>query len=587
LGYLCAYYRLARDVQNYRQTIKRLTDQADSNPRDAVSCAEDLFLNNAPDQAMSVLLQHHEYLHASNFLASRLQIREALDLPGQAEQHQPAEAIKIKARTIGTLHFIGRTDQARQLLAEVLKENRLRNDFSTWVHIVEGARQLGMTKEADEYAALALEKATAQDPLGSLFESLRLGNGSAASLWWQFLRQQYSQQTASESLRQLRSIFDQSISRDELEKLDEAARRYAVDLPAVEREPWQETVADTLVALDRKDLANKWISRLEDASSSTGALIHAGDFRAKNKDWPAAARDYDKAWERDRTQAAALFLKGWAVVQGGNPNDGKSMMELAHRLPLGGESGRYALYEVMVRHKLAEDAHRELDLILRATPPRSWERNEALRRTAEELAAKGDPLAAATMWEQAFLSNLTNNVSFMEPWANIVVPALIGKTRALGLIKTGRIDAALAEAKLALDEAPADADALIELVDALDKSAHKPQADALYAQHTAIYRKMVAEYPNSGPLHNQLSWAQVMCHRELDDALVNGKRAVELEPTSTASLDTLTEVYFARGDFPDAIQQIKRCIELEPKVERHRRQLERFKAALSSTTKPS
>jgi hypothetical protein len=583
LGYLASYYRLAGDQKKFDDTVTQLVDHARQSPEDYLTCSENLFLNSRPAQAISILLEHKDFLHASNFLASRLQFPEALKLPKEAEEHQPAEAIKVKARTAGTLQFIGHVDEAKKMLAEVVAENQFRNDFSAWASVVEAAMQLGQPKQADEYAALALEKATAQDPLIGVFESLRIGDPSAAEQWWQFLHQQYSDQTVAKTLRQLRSIFDRTISKDELKTLVEAARRYAVDLPAAGREPWQETVADTLVAAGHEDLAAEWITRLEDPSASPAALIHAGDLQAVHKDWLAAARDYDKAWQRDRTLAAALFLRGWALTQGGNEKEGAPLMAMAHRLPLGGESGRYALYEALVHHKLMDDAARELELILHATPPRSWERNEALRRSAEDLAGKGEYLPAANMWEQAFLANLTHNVSFVEPWANLVVPALISKTRAQGLIKAGRIDAGLAEAKLAMDDTPGDADALIDLVNAMDKSGHKPEADAFYASQTGLYRKAITDYPNSGPLHNQLAWAQVMCHRELDDALKNGKRAVELEPSSTASIDTLAEVYFARGDSADAAAQMKRCIELEPRVERHRRQLARFQGSQPTT----
>jgi tetratricopeptide (TPR) repeat protein len=131
-----------------------------------------------------------------------------------------------------------------------------------------------------------------------------------------------------------------------------------------------------------------------------------------------------------------------------------------------------------------------------------------------------------------------------------------------------------------MHQVPADADALIEMVNALDKAGHKTEADGLYQEQTKIYRQFTQDYPNSGPAHNQLAWAQVMCHRELDDALKNAQRAVELEPANTASIDTLAEVYFARGDAKDAVAQMQKCIELEPKVERHRQQLARFSNAV-------
>jgi hypothetical protein len=581
LGYLCAYYRLAGDQKNADATAAQIIQRAASAPQDYEPCAENLFLNDHPEQALAVLAQHDDFLQLSNYLAPRLQFAEALNLPRQADQGQAAAALQVKARTVGTLLFLGQTQQARDMMTGVVAENRIRNDFETWVALVESARESGLKREADEFAVAALEKATRESPLAMLFDKLRLGDDTAVVQWWQFFRQQNHDEPVAETLHRLHALFDGAVPEPELEKLSEMAHRYAVDLPVAERAAFEQTVADTLAAAGRDDLASKWIERLE--GSGILALIHAGDYRADRKDWAVAARDYDRAWEHDRTRADALYLRGWALSQAGQAQEGANLMQRARELPLGSGSARFELAETLSRHKLKDEARKQLELVLQITPPRSWERNEALRRSAEDLAADGHELLAAERWDRAFLQNLANTISFSQPWANVIVPALVHKTRAVGLIKGGHLDAALAEANLSLTEAPGDADAVIELVNALDATGHRPEADAFYAAHTAQYRKLIETYPHSGPLHNQLAWAQVMCHRELDEALTNGKLAVELEPTSTASMDTLAEVYFARHDPAKAAAQMQNCISLEPKVERHRAQLARF---LAATTQP-
>jgi len=155
------------------------------------------------------------------------------------------------------------------------------------------------------------------------------------------------------------------------------------------------------------------------------------------------------------------------------------------------------------------------------------------------------------------------------------------------MIQSGDVEGGLKEARVTLDMVPADADTLIDIVNALDKLNHKVEGDELYRQHTDYYRGLTKEYPRSGPAHNQLAWAQVMCHRDLDDALANAKKAVELEPTSTASIDTLAEVYFAKHDAKSAVEQMEKCVELEPTVARHRQQLARFqKAVAAAATQP-
>lgn len=586
LGYLCTYYRLAGDEQNFRKTADKLVERADAAPQDFAFCAENLFLNGLPDRGEQILLAHKDYLTASCYLAPRLELTKALELPELAQKGQPAEVQKVRLRTVEALHFTGDNQKARQILDDAARENKLRNDPVVWTLLIESALQMGQQALAEQYFVDILTKATNQDPLAWVFEKMRIENGQAAALWWQFLRHEHPGDPVAQTLKDLRTIFARRVKDAELTKLAAAAEKYLPELQPVEREGWQEAVGDVLAKNGQTDLAVQWFSRLASSSGNPRVLIHAGDFQADRQNWTAAAALYEAAWERDYTRASALFLRGWALSQAGHSEEGRVMMEDADRLPLGSEVTRRELMEAMKRHNLDDAVRHEVDLILSLTPPRSFERNETMRDAAELAAAKLDYAGAVGYWERAFLGNLTNATSFLEPWANVVVPALIHKVRTLDMIQSGKMDAAVKEAKLTLEMVPADADALIDIVNAMDKAGHKTEAEALYRGQVDYYRKLTTDYPRSGPAHNQLSWAQVMCHRDLDDALKNANRAVELEPTSTASLDTLAEVYFAKGDARRAAEQMQKCVDLEPAVPRHRQQLARFQKAVGEATQP-
>lgn len=587
LGFLCAYYRLAGDRPNYESMVQRLVTRGQQVQGDLGYCVENLCLNDKPDEAVELLLREDDYLDAANFLAPRLKFREALALPERARRKKPADVLVLKARSVAAMHFVGKVEDARRTLAETAAENRLANDFATWVYLVDGARVLGLDEQADEYCCQALDTAKVRTQFPWLFEKMRFGDGHAAVKWWQFVRQVRRTQSTRQKLALMHAIFDQTIGGKELDSLLDEARGYAQQFADPQREDWLTTVADTLAGLGRSDLAGQLLRRLVEGSGDPQILIRAGDLEASQGHWEDAADDYDRAWQRDPTDAAALFLRGWSTAHAGRVAEGRPMMELAHRLPLGSEVARHALLDVLLRHKLVDDVRRECELIIKTTAPRSWEKNDALRHLAEDAATRGDELTAANLWERAFLDNESNSISFLEPWANVIVPALIHRTRALGLIKSGKPAEAVREARLSLDECPADADVLIDTVNALDQSGHKAEADELFAYQSGVYRKLAGDFPESGAALNQLAWAQVKCGRELDQALDNAKRAVDLEPGSTASLDTLAEVFFARGDVAAAIQQIKRCIELEPKVERHHKQLERFESAAHPATAPT
>jgi Flp pilus assembly protein TadD len=165
------------------------------------------------------------------------------------------------------------------------------------------------------------------------------------------------------------------------------------------------------------------------------------------------------------------------------------------------------------------------------------------------------------------------------------MPALIHRARALGLMRAGDLAAATRETDLAMSYSPSDADSVIAFVNELDRLGKKPEADDVYRRHSAPYRALCESHPNSAQLHNQLAWAEAKCRRDLDDALAHARRAVELDPKSTACLDTLAETHFQRGEVQNAIEIMNRCIEMEPKDKHHQEQLERFNKALRAEKK--
>jgi Flp pilus assembly protein TadD len=160
------------------------------------------------------------------------------------------------------------------------------------------------------------------------------------------------------------------------------------------------------------------------------------------------------------------------------------------------------------------------------------------------------------------------------------MPALIHRARAQGLLRAGDVAGGLREGELAMRYSPSDSDSVIAVVAELDRLGKKSEAEAFYQKYSSPYRALCEAHPNSAQAHNQLAWTKAKCRRELGDALVHAKRAVELDGKNTACIDTLAETYFQRGEITNAIEQMNRCVELEPAEKRHQQQLERFGRAL-------
>jgi tetratricopeptide (TPR) repeat protein len=86
------------------------------------------------------------------------------------------------------------------------------------------------------------------------------------------------------------------------------------------------------------------------------------------------------------------------------------------------------------------------------------------------------------------------------------------------------------------------------------------------------------EFPQSAWAHNKAARLAARCNRDLDAALDHARKGVELEPDDAGHLDTLAEVYIQRGDKVKAVELMKKCIEMQPRYEYFRKQLQRMQA---------
>jgi tetratricopeptide (TPR) repeat protein len=177
-------------------------------------------------------------------------------------------------------------------------------------------------------------------------------------------------------------------------------------------------------------------------------------------------------------------------------------------------------------------------------------------------------------------------LAFLDSSAYLVVPVLVHRYRARGLLAAGQLDAALKEARLGLAALPGDVEVPILLAAELEKRGRKAEAEELFRPVYRVYEKVCAHYPQSAWAHNSLAWLAACCRRELDQALEHANKAVALEPDVAGLIDTLAEVHFQRGDRAKAIELMKKCVALDGKKEYFRKQLKRFEAGDPSTEVP-
>jgi tetratricopeptide (TPR) repeat protein len=584
LGFAAAYHRMAGDEAGAQKFADLISVYATRHPDDNWLAAEALFLNDRPDAGMNILLDRRNYSAAAALLAPRMKFKELFDLAERARAEKSTEAAKIEARAAAAHYFLGDKDAGKQALEKLLEANERDHDFELYVVIAEAATAMRQPGLADECAVRALGVARPMDDLDDLFDGAGLAPGERSSRWWTMLRLKYKEPVRL-TYGRLRTLLRGELPAAQLESLARAAGEEVMKQPAGDRDAWLLDIGQTLVSAGQRDAAKNFFRRLNAAPARPNpvpvAFVRLGDFEAEDGHWADAAALYRSAWEMDRTRPLPLLLRGHALTRIGREKEGRELIDLAHLMPLADEAARHELMSELAKRKLTAESNRERDLIVRTAAFSSWYLGDTLRRVGDEAYEKGEYASAATLWDRAFLDNQSKATRFAEPWANFAMPSLVHRARALGLMRSGDLDAARKEADLAMLYTPGDADALIAFVNELDKLGKKEEADDTYKRHTAPYKALCDAHPDSGQSHNQLAWAQAKCRRELDDAIRHAGRAVELEPDNTASLDTLAEAHFQRGEYQKAIETINKCIELEPKDKHHAEQLERFGKALA------
>jgi tetratricopeptide (TPR) repeat protein len=99
----------------------------------------------------------------------------------------------------------------------------------------------------------------------------------------------------------------------------------------------------------------------------------------------------------------------------------------------------------------------------------------------------------------------------------------------------------------------------------------------LIADAVKDMREKIADDLDSPSNYNQVAWLVANTEGNLDQALADSNKSIELSPRTGGYYDTLGRVYFARGDYENAVKNQTRAAELEPHSGQIIRQLELFR----------
>ncbi len=142
----------------------------------------------------------------------------------------------------------------------------------------------------------------------------------------------------------------------------------------------------------------------------------------------------------------------------------------------------------------------------------------------------------------------------------------------------------------ALAEDPSDIDVLIACYRIAGQTPEFHQKVlGLIRNEVQMAREKIDEEKDNAAAYNQLAWLVANTEGDLDEALKDSQRSLEIlregnDRDTGGYYDTLGRVYFAKGDFQNAVTYQTKAAELEPHSGLIRRQLELFRKTLAEKT---
>jgi tetratricopeptide (TPR) repeat protein len=577
LAFRAAYHRLAGQSQAAAASLDLLERTALS-PENPWAKAKAMLLNDRPIQAIELLVHSAQSSSAVELLLAQQRYTEAIELASNAKE---TKAIDL-ARIARTLHHLGEKEKAAASLSQAIQLAPF-GGMPAWVAVVDAEVRTGQRQKALLHAATALTEFN--DPPSGLFDKLFPKNGPDAEAFWPILRAQQPDEKPTAVMSRLDDLIAGKWPREQLASFAGDVREQKIatgDRPRLLRA--------TISALQKSGLgeqADALSLALSDISSDPHDLLSLAAAAIVKKDWTSAAELSIRAIEKDRSRAAPRYFRGYALSHLGRKKEGRELMDIAMLLPLADDSDRYEFAEQLQKAGLNDLSQEQHDMILRNGDFYGWELGNVTRMMAHRASQQGDDLLAANLWERSTLPCLRDNTGFVDTAAYLGVPHLIHRTRARGLLKAGKFDEAISELRLCEEYLPGDINLPLDMAAPLREAHREKDLIGLVERALQCQDSILASYPKAALSHNSAAWMLARCRLKLDVALAHAQKAVELEPNSSAILDTLAETYFQLGQKDKAIATIRTCIEQEPANDRHKAQLKRFEQGSPDSPPPS
>ncbi|HEX4124474.1 MAG TPA: hypothetical protein VHY37_07085, partial [Tepidisphaeraceae bacterium] len=534
-----------------------------------------LCLAERPGDAVKMLTDAGEFDLAWDLLIPQMQYSRQLALLDRAKGNA-LQTLRLQVRAAALLHRLGKNREAQDMLAQAIGGNRLVHDPNIAMDLLAAAREMEPIDKVDDLLVETLHSSLLWP---AFFQRAGFSDYVVFDYWWRFLSSRQPTAPPLQVIHVLRAIDAGKIPVSELGALADEFEKWSASLQSAEQAAVLQSEAVSWAAAGRPDKQLDAFKRAAAVLPLSNNFMILGRCAEKQQDWSDAAEAYGNAAQCNPADATAAFLHGWALTKLGNAQQGRALMDLAHDLPLADELQRTLLYDAAWQRGLTADADRERDILLAAGNYDSSMFFPFLETMTRRSQLQKNYADAARTLAQSLWALVYTQGGFRESEACVRNPAQLHRLRAMALFAAGRPDEAMVEARRFDQLSPDDSTCQGLLVRAADAAGDQQQADEIFNTSIGRFTKLLADFPNSPDLNNEIAWEEACCRRKLDDAVAHAQRGVELDPQNVAILDTLAEVHYQRKEFQAAIDAMNRCIALDPNDGHFAEQLVRFRLA--------
>ncbi len=570
LGYAAAYYRLGGRSTRYKTAVEQLLEIGTADPEQSWYVTEALLINGEPEKAIAFLSKVQKLGNAYDILVALLRMKEANELVARAGEEEPERLPYLQLAQARYLAGHGEREKAAQMFARLAKDEFVRSKKDLLNRAISDEARAGFTKAATTHALEAV-KAKVTD-----FDGLIPRAFPAIRDAWTLNRMIAPNETTKLQAERFQLLLKAPLTRKQLLPLLEKAELSIEKLKEDQRKGALRDLAATAKKYGELKQAERLMTALNDEDGLAELLLHRADLEADAGRWKPAYDLYWKHWLTHKSPIS-LYLAGNALTEMGKKDEGKKLIDQATFLPLGNEQTRWNLANALEERGMRTQAVKQWDLLLRTGTASSWHVNYALRQLARhESTVKKNHLRAAQYLQRSHLYCLDTSAGYTSVTMYLRITFAIHSELAQHWLQKKNFDRAMADTRIALKSLPQNTDFAIDMVRALTEQGRKKDADEVYQAGTQVWLNQLQEYPKSATAYNNMAWLSAGCHRDLQNALKNVTKALELSPNMPAYMDTMAEVQFHLGNRKEAVAYAKKALAAKPKYQFFKDRVKRF-----------